>query len=213
VIPKDGVPAVPLPCPFCGSDQLVEVETLDSSKLIYVGCADCGARGPVQHSTALANEEWNERAEAVLPNPPDERAAFEKWGNDYFNYGFKPETWLPLENEYTHEGTQMAWDGWQARAALPSSPPREPAGWKEAVQELVRAQDELAMAESADRFGVPSAPEVCYARLSAAWANARAMLAVSPQGAPDSSESLGNETERSGQAVQRPLQSPNAKEH
>jgi len=53
-----------------------------------------------------------------------EREAFEAWGNETFNYGFQPETWddgagpVAREAQYTHEGTQMAWEGWQARAAL-----------------------------------------------------------------------------------------------
>jgi hypothetical protein len=53
-----------------------------------------------------------------------EREAFEAWGNETFNYGFQPETWcdgsgpVAREAQYTHEGTQMAWDGWKARAAL-----------------------------------------------------------------------------------------------
>ncbi|KVH64435.1 hypothetical protein WS89_03900 [Burkholderia sp. MSMB1072] len=53
--------------------------------------------------------------------PADERAAFEAWGNETFNYGFRPETWCDgtavIEPQYQHEGTQMAWEGWQARAA------------------------------------------------------------------------------------------------
>lgn len=56
----------------------------------------------------------------------DERAAFEAWGNETFNYGFQPDTWdageeLPVAREacYQHEGTQMAWEGWQARATIP----------------------------------------------------------------------------------------------
>ncbi len=53
---------------------------------------------------------------------PDERAAFEAWGAEYFNYGFRPQTWveqsIPENSEYGHEGTQMAWEGWKARAAL-----------------------------------------------------------------------------------------------
>jgi len=50
--------------------------------------------------------------------PQDERAAFEAWGKNTFNYGFKPETWLVNASEYGHEETQMAYEGWQARAVL-----------------------------------------------------------------------------------------------
>jgi hypothetical protein len=55
------------------------------------------------------------------------RAAFEAWGNETFNYGFQPETWkegtgpVASEPQYAHEGTQMAWEGWQARAASPQA--------------------------------------------------------------------------------------------
>jgi hypothetical protein len=57
----------------------------------------------------------------------DERAAFEAWGSETFNYGFHPETWddgagpVAREPHYEHEGTQMAWEGWQARAASPNA--------------------------------------------------------------------------------------------
>jgi hypothetical protein len=54
-------------------------------------------------------------------SPPNgaigEREAFEAWGNETFNYGFQPETWcdgagpVAREAQYTHEGTQMAWEG------------------------------------------------------------------------------------------------------
>jgi NTP pyrophosphatase (non-canonical NTP hydrolase) len=54
--------------------------------------------------------------------PSDERAAFEKWGLDYFNYGFKIER--GEDGEYLHDGTDTAWCAWQARAAL-SSPQGE----------------------------------------------------------------------------------------
>ncbi|KWK75752.1 hypothetical protein [Burkholderia ubonensis] len=57
----------------------------------------------------------------AAPAPADERAAFEAWGNETFNYGFRPDTWCDgsevIEPQYQHEGTQMAWEGWQARAA------------------------------------------------------------------------------------------------
>jgi hypothetical protein len=50
------------------------------------------------------------------------RAKFEAWGTEYFNYGFQPDTWeLGCDpGEYNHEGTQMAWEGYQAarRATL-----------------------------------------------------------------------------------------------
>lgn len=58
----------------------------------------------------------------------DERTEFEAWGNETFNYGFQPQTWddgagpVAREPSYEHEGTQMAWEGWQARAASPATP-------------------------------------------------------------------------------------------
>ncbi|GJH00231.1 hypothetical protein [Paraburkholderia terrae] len=83
------------------------------------GCPDCGSSlidlGPGLRNTPPAP--------AVDAGARDEREAFEAWGNETFNYGFHPETWVedhvvPSEPQYRHEGTQMAWEGWQARAAL-----------------------------------------------------------------------------------------------
>ena len=53
----------------------------------------------------------------------DERAAFEAWGNELFNYGFEPGKRVNAldDAEYEHEGTQMAWEGWKARAAMSQS--------------------------------------------------------------------------------------------
>lgn len=57
---------------------------------------------------------------------PDERASFEAWGNEFFNYGFHPESFLITE--YEHEETQMAWEGWQARAMLAAAPKQNDGG-------------------------------------------------------------------------------------
>lgn len=41
------------------------------------------------------------------------RAAFEKFGNETLNYGFHPETWDAVTEEYTDDATDMAWIFWQ----------------------------------------------------------------------------------------------------
>lgn len=50
-----------------------------------------------------------------------ERTAFESWGNDTFNYGFKPDSYEPsplaYEAQYRDDGTDMAWIAWQAATA------------------------------------------------------------------------------------------------
>lgn len=51
----------------------------------------------------------------------EQREKFEVWGKELFNYGFHPQTWQ--KPEYEHEGTQMAWEGWQA--AIASQAPRQ----------------------------------------------------------------------------------------
>lgn len=82
---------------------------------------------------------------AAAPVPPaqapvDERAAFEAWGSEYFNYGFQPATFLITE--YEHEGTQMAWEGWQARASL-AAPAAQPAAPVADLTDAQKAAPEL----------------------------------------------------------------------
>lgn len=57
----------------------------------------------------------------AAPDLAGERDRFEAWGNATFNYGFKPDSYIPNNDvDYSHEETQMAWEGWQA--ALASRP-------------------------------------------------------------------------------------------
>ncbi len=49
-----------------------------------------------------------------------EREAFEAWGLEYFNYGFKVER--GEDGDYLHDGTDTAWCAWQAARSLPTTP-------------------------------------------------------------------------------------------
>lgn len=63
----------------------------------------------------------------TTPIPPaSERERFEAWVLDTYNYGYSLTRSSEVEGAYVHDGTDMAWDAWQARAALShSSTPQE----------------------------------------------------------------------------------------
>lgn len=52
----------------------------------------------------------------------DERqlAEFIAWGNETFNYGFKPETWDAITHEFTDDPTDMAWIAWRGSRGIPA---------------------------------------------------------------------------------------------
>ena len=50
-----------VPCPFCGSDKHQEFDESGDvgSKLFYVRCTKCGARGPSEPGYVIAARRWN----------------------------------------------------------------------------------------------------------------------------------------------------------
>jgi hypothetical protein len=90
--------------------------------------------------------------------PADERPAFEAWGNNFFNYGFYPGSFLIAE--YEHEETQMAWEGWQARAIIAATRPAAPVQPETDLLDIVRTfvciADRMAELTDAQREHYPS---------------------------------------------------------
>lgn len=58
--------ARPLPCPFCGTDQLLGVESSLDHGWLVVRCRRCGSAGPTARSETEAEAVaiWNSRAKA-----------------------------------------------------------------------------------------------------------------------------------------------------
>jgi len=48
-------------CPFCGSDDLIEVRTAASFIIL---CLNCSATGPMAQTLEKAWEAWNQRADS-----------------------------------------------------------------------------------------------------------------------------------------------------
>ena len=60
-VPNLAPPPPPLaPCPFCGNCEVV-LETQDD---VYIGCPECGMRGPVSGAVEEAVWLWQTRAPA-----------------------------------------------------------------------------------------------------------------------------------------------------
>ena len=58
----------PLPCPFCGSDN-IQIDVGLTVDALSCGCGDCGAEGPWPESGSGRNgvDEWNARAPLQAP--------------------------------------------------------------------------------------------------------------------------------------------------
>jgi Lar family restriction alleviation protein len=50
-----------LPCPFCGSVDLVLSPVLDDESAVAVSCRTCCCDGPLSISEEQATEHWNQR--------------------------------------------------------------------------------------------------------------------------------------------------------
>jgi Lar family restriction alleviation protein len=60
----------PLPCPFCGSENL---ELRDGCGVAFwLRCHRCVSEGPSQPTPELAVEKWNTRRAPLAPETPDE---------------------------------------------------------------------------------------------------------------------------------------------
>lgn len=222
---KEGVPAVPLPefSVGCKSEVTRESALKFAAELeAAIGELMNGrikpGKLPIEPMVRLIAYT---RAEAALPNPPSDQTLIDaicKALDLKVEQGWLCWHWAGPNGygggDLVETDTALKIARAALAQALPSSPPREPAGFKEALQELLDAQEAYATASMAEDNATTNysgntrkyanATSNALARVSKAEKAARAMLAVSPQGAPDSSESLGNETESAGEAVQRP---------
>jgi Lar family restriction alleviation protein len=63
-------PSNPLPCPFCGRNDLLAVEPGEHPGVLQVVCRHCGARGPTRHDRNEAKLRWNARAADETPARP-----------------------------------------------------------------------------------------------------------------------------------------------
>lgn len=66
-----------LPCPFCGSDDIIIADNVEvfgqSSDQVYARCNKCGTNGPSAYTDPNALAKWNKRASgALVPVSADE---------------------------------------------------------------------------------------------------------------------------------------------
>lgn len=80
-VPDYSLDVQPLPCPFCGSDDVDAAAGMDTQRRVMAGCMTCGALGPDPEegrgTKADAVERWNRAIRKGGQEPELEKAARE----------------------------------------------------------------------------------------------------------------------------------------
>jgi hypothetical protein len=127
-------------------DMWSEVARLNAAPVQQPKCKTCNDNGMIGGPSFYAPDECGDpcsdcSAPAQQVSVPDEREAFEKWGETLFYTA----CFERHENdEYVGRGLQGAWLGWQARAELNAAPaaPAADAGLAEALKQAFPLFDE-----------------------------------------------------------------------